>query len=153
MPDRALVGLHAQAEPGVLRQDVAHAVHVLASIDVDLPVAEAVLQMHERLDGSGHPHRLRAEQIGFLARILSAVDAFCLQIGPRSASDRLTPGNALYQLAQNPDHYDVTVISALAAVVAAGSRDNDPRSGRALSGQPAGARRLRLEEPTLTEAA
>lgn len=34
-------------------------------------VMEAVLQHHERLDGSGYPHRERGAQIGMLARIIA----------------------------------------------------------------------------------
>ncbi|WP_342116558.1 HD-GYP domain-containing protein [Pseudoduganella sp. OTU4001] len=36
--------------------------------------AKAVLQHHERLDGSGYPHGLRGEQVGKMARIVAAAD-------------------------------------------------------------------------------
>lgn len=36
--------------------------------------ARAVLQHHERLDGSGYPHGLRGEQVDKLARIVAAAD-------------------------------------------------------------------------------
>jgi HD-GYP domain-containing protein (c-di-GMP phosphodiesterase class II) len=37
-------------------------------------VAEAILQHHERLDGSGYPRGLRGEQIGLEARIIAVAD-------------------------------------------------------------------------------
>ncbi|HUW37832.1 MAG TPA: HD domain-containing phosphohydrolase [Rhodocyclaceae bacterium] len=52
-------------------------------------VATAVLQHHERLDGSGYPHRLRGEAIGQLARIIALADA-CASISARCrGSERL----------------------------------------------------------------
>ncbi len=38
------------------------------------PIAQIVLQHHERLDGSGYPQHLRAEQIQFEAKILAVAD-------------------------------------------------------------------------------
>ncbi len=47
---------------------------VLASIDFGRPVAEIVLQHHERLDGSGYPRGLSGEELLQEARILSVAD-------------------------------------------------------------------------------
>lgn len=42
--------------------------------DVDVQVARAVIQHHERLDGSGYPSSLRGEAISPLARLLAIAD-------------------------------------------------------------------------------
>ena len=48
---------------------------VLKDIKFPWPVAEAILQHHERLDGSGYPEGLRgAQQIGLYAQILAVAD-------------------------------------------------------------------------------
>jgi HD-GYP domain-containing protein (c-di-GMP phosphodiesterase class II) len=47
---------------------------ILAEVDFGSPVAEMVLQHHERLDGSGYPRGLRGEQISLEARILAVAD-------------------------------------------------------------------------------
>jgi putative nucleotidyltransferase with HDIG domain len=47
---------------------------ILKRIDFPWPVAEIVLQHHERLDGSGYPASLRGEQICLEARILAVAD-------------------------------------------------------------------------------
>ncbi len=47
---------------------------VLAGIPFDLPIAEIVLQHHERMDGSGYPSGLVGEQILLEARILAVAD-------------------------------------------------------------------------------
>ena len=47
---------------------------ILEGIDFPWPIAEMVLQHHERLDGSGYPQGLRAEDISQGARILAVAD-------------------------------------------------------------------------------
>lgn len=47
---------------------------VLKEIPFPYPVAEIVLQHHERLDGSGYPKGLKGEEIGLEARILAVAD-------------------------------------------------------------------------------
>ena len=47
---------------------------VLAPVEFPWPVAEAALQHHERLDGSGYPQGLKGDAILFEARILAVAD-------------------------------------------------------------------------------
>lgn len=47
---------------------------ILKEIDFPWPIARAVLQHHERMDGSGYPHGLKREEIIVEARILSVAD-------------------------------------------------------------------------------
>jgi PAS domain S-box-containing protein len=47
---------------------------VLKEIDFPWPVAQVALQHHERLDGSGYPQGLKADQIVIEARILAVAD-------------------------------------------------------------------------------
>ena len=50
------------------------AYEILASIDFDFPLAEIIVQHHERLDGSGYPSGLQGEEILPEARILAVAD-------------------------------------------------------------------------------
>lgn len=63
-----------QAEFDLLRTHVDEGYNVLAPIHFPWPVAEAVRQHHERLDGSGYPRGLRGEEIGLWGRILAVAD-------------------------------------------------------------------------------
>ena len=47
---------------------------ILRDVDLPWPVAEIVLQHHERLDGSGYPNHLEADEILFPAKILIVAD-------------------------------------------------------------------------------
>jgi GAF domain-containing protein len=40
-------------------------------------VKKAIIHHHERFDGTGYPNGLKGEEIPFVARVLSVVDAFC----------------------------------------------------------------------------
>jgi HD-GYP domain-containing protein (c-di-GMP phosphodiesterase class II) len=55
--------------------------------EIDTAVATAVLQHHERLDGSGYPHGRRGEQIGMPARIIGVADV-CESLMARYADHR-----------------------------------------------------------------
>ncbi|MHC2994102.1 MAG: PAS domain S-box protein [Candidatus Atribacteria bacterium] len=47
---------------------------ILKSIEFPWPIAQIVLQHHERLNGSGYPHGLKGDDILLEARILAVVD-------------------------------------------------------------------------------
>ena len=64
-----------------MQRHVEHALEVIRPIDFDLPIGDAIGQMHERLDGSGYPNGLRGEQIGPLARVLGG--STCSARSPR----------------------------------------------------------------------
>ena len=59
----ALIKLHPQAGYDILKE-----------IDFPWPIAQMVLQHHERLDGTGYPQGLKGEAILFEARILAVAD-------------------------------------------------------------------------------
>ncbi len=48
--------------------------NILSSIEFPWPVAEMVLQHHERVNGSGYPDGVRGEEILMEARILAVAD-------------------------------------------------------------------------------
>ncbi|MGA8007374.1 MAG: PAS domain S-box protein, partial [Burkholderiales bacterium] len=47
---------------------------ILKSVRFSWPVAQTILQHHERIDGSGYPHKLKGEEIILPARILAVAD-------------------------------------------------------------------------------
>ncbi len=67
-------GRLSEVEFNLIRQHARAGYEILAAIDFDAPVAEIVLQHHERLDGSGYPEGLAGAQILFEARILAVAD-------------------------------------------------------------------------------
>ena len=70
-------GRHTEAEQALMRGHVGHAQRVLEGAGLDLPVAEALAQMHERLDGTGYPNGLAGGAIGRVGRVLAVADVYC----------------------------------------------------------------------------
>jgi putative nucleotidyltransferase with HDIG domain len=61
-------------EFSIIKEHPARAFEVLKEIDFPWPVAEMVLQHHERLDGSGYPGGLEGDEIRLEARVLAVAD-------------------------------------------------------------------------------
>ena len=102
-----------------MQKHVHNTARVLRDLDFGLPVAAALFQMNERLDGTGYPQGLRGGNIALESRILAACDVFCARIAPRSYRPAIAPEEALDILQQNPHRYDETVVRAMHQVVGA----------------------------------
>ena len=63
-----------EAELELVHGHVQAGFEIMKTIDFPWPVAEVVLQHHERLDGSGYPKGLRGDQICLEAKILAVAD-------------------------------------------------------------------------------
>lgn len=61
-------------EYSILKRHAQEGFEILKNIEYKYPIAEIVYQHHERLDGSGYPRGLRADQILIEARIISVAD-------------------------------------------------------------------------------
>jgi HD-GYP domain-containing protein (c-di-GMP phosphodiesterase class II) len=66
--------LLTEAETLLIRTHVRAGYDILKTIDFPWPVAEIVLQHHERMDGSGYPQGLSGDDILLEARILAVAD-------------------------------------------------------------------------------
>ena len=92
--------------------------HIVAS-GFPWPIAEIILQHHERLDGSGYPRGLRNDEICIEARILAAADSFDAMTSDRPYRDRMSPGRALSEIKLLSGRaYDPVVVMALEAYLA-----------------------------------
>lgn len=101
------------AERKAMEKHVDYAVEILQGIDFDLPITETVAQIHERLDGSGYPKKLKNGSISMTARILAVADAYCALTKPRSYREALSPAKALEVLRSEKGKYDEDVLNAL----------------------------------------
>jgi putative two-component system response regulator len=69
-------GTLSEIEFSMIQQHSQAGYDILKEIDFPWPIAEFVLQHHERLDGSGYPHGLKGDEILPETRILSVADVF-----------------------------------------------------------------------------
>jgi HD-GYP domain-containing protein (c-di-GMP phosphodiesterase class II) len=114
-----------------MERHVEYSRDVLASIEFDLPVLPAIIQMNERQDGKGYPECLLGDGICLHARILAVANAFCAMLRPRSYRPALPLDKVLDALESQTDSYDVNVVHALRDVL-------DTPAGERLLGQIGG---------------
>jgi PAS domain S-box-containing protein len=101
-----LIKAHAQA-----------AYEILSSIEFDFPVADVVLQHHERLDGSGYPAGLSGETILPEAQILAVADVVEAMISHRPYRAALPLDAAMDELEKGAGRlYDAAICAATIAV-------------------------------------
>jgi len=85
----------------------------LRAIEFPWPVAEAVRQHHERLDGSGYPRGLKGEEILLEARIVAVADAIEAMLAQRPHRPALSLSACLEELqSQAGRRYDARVVKA-----------------------------------------
>ncbi|MBN1697729.1 MAG: substrate-binding domain-containing protein [Spirochaetales bacterium] len=89
------------------------AYEILQPIDFPWPVAEIVLQHHERLDGSGYPHGLTGKDIILEARIISVADVVVAMASHRPYRSALGLETALEEIKRYAGVlYDKDVVAA-----------------------------------------
>ncbi len=86
---------------------------ILKNIEFPWPIADIVLQHHERMNGSGYPSGLRGEEIFIEARILAVSDVVEAVSSHRPYRPALSVEAALKEIVQNKDIlYDSDVVNA-----------------------------------------
>jgi response regulator RpfG family c-di-GMP phosphodiesterase len=94
---------------------------ILEPIDFGWPVAEVILQHHERLDGSGYPRGLKGEEILLGARILAVADVVEAMSSHRPYRAALGVEAALAEISAGAGKlYDTAVAAACEAAFLAG---------------------------------
>ncbi len=91
---------------------------ILKSIPFDAPIAEIILQHHERMDGSGYPRGLAGEQILLPARIIAVADVFEAMASHRPYRASLGIDKAMEEIQKNAGRlYDQNVVEACVRLV------------------------------------
>jgi len=86
---------------------------ILKEIEWPYPIAEIVLQHHERMDGSGYPQCLSGEEIMMEARVLGVADVVEAMASNRPYRPALGIEKALEGISKNRDAlYDPDVVDA-----------------------------------------
>lgn len=101
-------------ESRVLRSHADQATSLLRGISFLDPVITGITHHHERVDGTGYPSGLAADEIPVIARIVAVADAYAALITPRTDRPGLGRAEALQVLASHAGTaYDPAVVAAL----------------------------------------
>jgi len=96
---------------------------ILKAIDFPWPVAEIVLQHHERMDGSGYPQGFKGDDILFEARILAVADVVDAMSSHRPYRPALGIDKAMEEIRKNKGKlYDPDVVASCLRVCSEKSR-------------------------------
>jgi PAS domain S-box-containing protein/putative nucleotidyltransferase with HDIG domain len=110
-------GRISDIEKAIIRTHSQVGYDILKSIDFPWPIAEIVLQHHERLDGSGYPRGLKDGDIRIEARILGLADVVESMGSHRPYRPTLGMEKALDEIRQNRGSlYDPDVVDTCLAL-------------------------------------
>ncbi|MDM8000769.1 MAG: PAS domain S-box protein [Dehalococcoidia bacterium] len=102
-----------ELEFSLIRSHPQSGYNVLRNIEFPWPIADIIVQHHERMDGSGYPSHLRGEEIGTEARILAVADVVEAMTFHRSYRPALGLDTALREITSNKSTlYDPQVAEA-----------------------------------------
>jgi len=91
---------------------------ILKRLEFSWPIAQIVLQHHERLNGSGYPNGLKGEAILLEAKILAVADVVEAMVSHRPYRPALSVDKALEEITQNRNIlYDGAVVDACVKVI------------------------------------
>jgi putative nucleotidyltransferase with HDIG domain len=94
----------------LIKNHVQAGYNILEMIEFPWPLAEIILQHHERMDGSGYPNGLSGDDIRIEARILSVSDVFETMASHRPYRPSLGMNRAIEELTRNRGRlYDTQV--------------------------------------------
>lgn len=75
------------------------------------PVAEAILQHHERWNGGGYPRKLKGEDISQFAQIIAITDTYVSLLSKRPGRQMFMPHQAIeYIMAQSNDQFNPDLV-------------------------------------------
>jgi len=91
---------------------------MLAKIDAKFSEAErAVLEHHERMNGSGYPNKLKESEISYMGKLTATVDSYCAMITDRPYAQAKDPETAVKELALDERRYDPKISKLFQALV------------------------------------
>ena len=93
---------------------------ILKEITFPWPIADIVLQHHERMDGSGYPSGLKGDQILLPARIIAVADVVEAMASHRPYRPIIGLGQALQALREGTGMFDRDVVAACERLYAKG---------------------------------
>jgi PAS domain S-box-containing protein/putative nucleotidyltransferase with HDIG domain len=95
--------------------------NILKDIDLPWPVADIILQHHERLDGSGYPNNLKDDQIRLESRIIAVADVVEAITSHRPYRAALGIEFAMNEIKENSGRlYDPLVVKACLGLIEEG---------------------------------
>jgi PAS domain S-box-containing protein len=115
-------GFMTEIELSIIRMHPRVGYEILKNIDFPWPIADIVVQHHERIDGSGYPDGIRNDEILLEAKVLAVADVVEAMASHRPYRPALGIDQALDEIERNSGHlYDADVANACLKVFSDGA--------------------------------
>jgi diguanylate cyclase (GGDEF)-like protein/putative nucleotidyltransferase with HDIG domain len=109
----------SSTEYETLKQHPVIAVNIIKNISLLAKEIPLILHHHERYDGLGYPHGLKENEIPLGAKIVAITDAFDAMTTSRQFRPKMTPSEALRQIAAEKGHqFDPQLVDVFLARMA-----------------------------------
>lgn len=86
---------------------------MVANLDLNEHIKNAVVMHHERLDGSGYPYHITGSNIDIFARYIAIADAYIAMASPRAHRNAFTPLQIIANLEKSLRSFDVELLLPL----------------------------------------
>jgi PAS domain S-box-containing protein/putative nucleotidyltransferase with HDIG domain len=107
-----------EQEIALMRTHAEEGCKLLADIDFGAPIADIILEHHERIDGSGYPRALKGDDILIEARLLAIADTIEAMCSPRPYRPALGMEAALDEINKNAGKlYDLHLVAACTRLI------------------------------------
>lgn len=113
-------GALSATEFALIRQHSRAGYEILRDIDFGWPIADIVLQHHERIDGSGYPQGLAGEEIAIAARVLAVADVVDAMASHRPYRPARGIDAAAAEISGHPEKYGADAAAAFARLNGSG---------------------------------
>jgi HD-GYP domain-containing protein (c-di-GMP phosphodiesterase class II) len=115
-------GQLTEVEFAIIKSHPQAGYEILKNIEFPFPIADVVIQHHERMNGSGYPAGLKDDQIVMEARILAVADVAEAMSSHRPYRPALGLDKALKEIVNNKGVlYDASVVEACMRVFSSGA--------------------------------
>jgi HD-GYP domain-containing protein (c-di-GMP phosphodiesterase class II) len=121
MPDSILLKKEplSAAELELIKEHPRTGVNILSQVKLLDPMRPAILEHHERLDGSGYPAKLSGKQISWMGRIVAVADVFDAMTSDRPYRQALSVPAVMAYLNENAGSlFDASCVQALDTILA-----------------------------------
>jgi putative nucleotidyltransferase with HDIG domain len=105
-------GKLSTTEFALIKEHPEQGFEILGHIDFPWPIAEIVREHHERLDGSGYPRGLVADEIMLPARILAVADVVEAMASHRPYRPAVGLDQAIAEISTHSELYDSAAVAA-----------------------------------------
>ncbi|MDF7648535.1 HD-GYP domain-containing protein [Erwiniaceae bacterium L1_54_3] len=101
----------------IMREHPIAGAQMLMEADAGEDLLDIALHHHEKVDGSGYPHKLKGEEISLFSRIAAVCDVYDAVTSDRPYRKGWTPAEAMHKMLSWRGHFDTALLHAFVRTI------------------------------------